>query len=274
VVSPVSDAEMTWDQLARDDPALAAWCADRWLGAWPPLRPIADPDVFAATRAAWQTLAEHVLAPARHASNGKIGLRFTHRGFGTPFYPHEDGDRQLRVDGADLVVVTGAEHRTPITTLRAACAAAGVPTGTTTGVYTPTTTPRLDEPLPVERDAAARLGDWYGFAASVLEELRAAAPDRDATRLQLWPEHFDLSVDLGDEQAGQRGTFGASPGDVAHPLPYLYITHWSDVAGDAFWNDTAFAGASLGYATLLADSTPRDAALAFFRRGVDRLRAS
>ena len=39
VVSPVATAELTWEQLAADDPELAAWCAERWLAALPPLPP-------------------------------------------------------------------------------------------------------------------------------------------------------------------------------------------------------------------------------------------
>jgi hypothetical protein len=123
----------------------------------------------------------------------------------------------------------------------------------------------------VDGDAAARLADWFGLGASVLEELRCGAPDAGATRLQLWPEHFDLSVDLGDEAAGRRGTFGASPGDAAHPLPYLYVTHWADVPDDPYWNDAAFAGASLGYEQLLSSAEPRRDALAWLATGRARL---
>jgi hypothetical protein len=104
--------------------------------------------------------------------------------------------------------------------------------------------------------------------------VRAAAPDRGATRLQLWPEHFDLSVDLGDEAAGQRGTFGASPGDEQHPLPYLYVTHWAAVANDPYWNDTGFGGASLGYDRLVDVEDPRGAALEFLAAGRARLAGS
>ncbi len=115
------------------------------------------------------------------------------------------------------------------------------------------------------------LGDWFGFAASVLEELRARAPDGAGTRVQVWPEHFDASVDLGDEMGGHRGTFGASPGDEQHPLPYLYVTHWAEQPADPFWNDARFGGASRGYESLAGDPAGRDAALAFFETGRVRL---
>src|SRR5256885_1014850 len=72
----------------------------------------------------------------------------------------------------------------------------------------------------VDEDAARCLADWYGFAASVLEQLRAEAPaELEPSRVQLWPEHFDMSVELGPEAAGQRAGFGCSPGDAQHPEP-------------------------------------------------------
>jgi hypothetical protein len=274
VVSPVSNGDTTWDRLAGDHPELQGWCAERWLGAWPRLDPIDDPAVFASTRHAWHALGEHVLAPARHRACAKIGLRFTRHGVGTPYFRSASGvDEQVRVEGAELIVDHGddAERRMPITTLRAATTPLALHLGVGTGVYDPTTPAAPDEPLTVEARAAACLGSWFGFAASVLEELRVAAPDGSSTRVQLWPEHFDLSIDLGDEASGQRGTFGASPGDAGHPLPYLYVNHWAPVADDEFWNDSTFSGASRAYESLVEADRPRDAAFAFFGQGRDRL---
>ncbi len=281
-VFPVSGYGLTWDQLCRGQLALDAellrdldhWCAPRWLGAWPRLAAVADPERLADTRRSWQVLAEHVLAPARHAANGRIGLRYTRHGFGTPHYraPETKADGQVRIDGADLVLERGTiAIRSPITTLAAAAEIVGVDPGRSTGVYEPTTSAAPDEPLPVDADAARVLGDWFGFGCSVLEQLRATHRDDRPSRVQLWPEHFDLSVDLGDDARATRGTFGASPGDEAHAGPYLYVTHWTDmgadVAADAFWNNDAFGGASLGYDALVAADDPRAEALAFLARG-------
>ena len=269
LLSPVGNGDLTWDDLARSEPALAPWCAERWLGAWAALGPIGDADAFTATREAWHALAEQVITPARRAANGKIGLRATHGGVGTPFYGR---DEQARVDGTSIVVVRdGIELRRDITTLAAAAEFVGVEAGPPRDLYEPATHLALDAPLTVDANAVRVLGDWFGFASSVLEELRAET-GADDTRAQLWPEHFDLSVDVGDEAAGTRGTFGASPGDAQHPEPYLYVTHWKpEVPADAFWNDTAFAGASLSYAELLAARDQRERALAFVRRGIDVL---
>jgi hypothetical protein len=276
VVSPVSNGDTTWDRLGHEHPDLGDWCADRWLGAWRHLDPIEDPAAFAWTRHAWHALGEHILAPARHRACGKIGLRFTRQGVGTPYVRTATGaDEQVRIETTELVVDHGddgdAERRMAITTLRAAAEPFALDLGVGTGVYEPTTAATPDEPLPIDPRTATHLGNWFGFAASVLEELRVDAPDGMTTRVQLWPEHFDLSIDLGDETSGQRATFGASPGDADHPLPYLYVTHWAPVPDDGFWNDSIFGGASHGYASLVGAAAPRDAALAFFGQGRDRL---
>ena len=273
VVSPVPNGDRTWDAVAADEPDLADWCADHWLGAWRHPRPIDDVATFVATRDALHTVGEHVLAAARHAANGKIGLRVTHRGFGTPFFEHDGQPAQLRVDGTDLVVVHGDDvTRIPLTVL----------SSPTRGYHAfPTTKPEGDLDLgyptatvwsadlvrQIDTRAAAQLADVFGFACSVLEEIRCGQLDGDTTRVQLWPEHFDMSIDLGDDATGERGTFGVSPGDTAHPEPYLYATHWADVAPDPYWNDAAFNGASLTYRELLAAPDPRAAALEFFRTG-------
>jgi hypothetical protein len=266
LLSPVENGDLTWDELARGEPELSSWCADRWLGAWRRLRPVVDLDELVTTRQSWHALAEQVLAPARRHANGKIGLRYTRDGFGTPFF---GADRQARVEGGDVVVVAdGVEHREPISTIAAAARLVGVEAGAPADLYDPTTDLASDAPLVVHEGAPRLLADWYGFACSVLEEIRAATNGTD-TRTQLWPEHFDLSIDLGDDQAGTRGTFGASPGDAAQPEPYLYVTHWKDdVPPDPFWNETAFAGASLAYATLLGVNGQRSTALDFFRTGL------
>ncbi len=261
VVMPVSGGDRTWDALAAGDPALSTWCAERWLGAWRRLPAV--PPGLAATRDALHRLAERVLSPARRHANGKIALRYTRGGFGTPFFGE---DVQLRVEGAELVVQTrGGERRTPITTLAAAADAIG-------RELLPAELDVDEEPLDIDAHASAFLGDWYGFGASVLEQLRAeATPAHDSSRVQLWAEHFDLALELGDESAGRRAAYGASPGDELHPEPYLYVAPWSAPAPGELWNATAFSGAELSYAELLAADDQRQLALAFFRARLEAL---
>jgi hypothetical protein len=270
VLAPVPGLGATWDELAAADPSLAPWCADRWLGAWRRLDVPTDLDVLDGTRRSWHALAEHVVAPARHRVNGKIGLRYTRGGFGTPFF---GADEQVRVDAADLVVVRGDDvRRAPITTVRAAALAVGVEPGAPTEVYAPTTPLEPDAALVVDSDAAALLGDWFGFGTSVLEELRAGTPSSAGpARVQVWPEHFDASVDFGNEEQGRRATYGACPGDDAHPLPYIYVTPWTNQSG-SFWNEGSYA--SLGLADFVAAADQRRAALDFFAAATALLAAT
>lgn len=274
IVSPVTTGDVTWDELCRDDPELASWCADRWLGAWRPLPPLPARGALAPTRTAWHTVAEHVLARARFDANGKIGLRYTRRGVGTPWFRHRDADAQVRIEGSSVVVHRDGDTRSiPMTTVAAAAELAGVEPGAPDEVYTPATALAPNAPLVLDHRSVEFLGAWFGFAASVLEQVRAEADSPDQpSRVQLWPEHFDLSLDLGDEQAGRRGTFGASPGDDVDLDPYLYVTHWGDIAEDEYWNEEHFPGASLTVATLAAAPDQRASALTFLRRGRERLR--
>ena len=250
----------SWEDLCVDDGVLSAWCADRWLvrGRLAPL-----PATFAQTRHALHALAEHVLAPVRHAATGKIGLRFTYHGFGTPFF---GADRQVRVE--DGVLVDGdrrGDRRGELTTLRAACAFLASPAGAPVGVYTPSTACDLDAPLAVDVEAAVALGRWFGFTMSLIEQVRAEADrDEDPTRPQLWPEHFDLAVASG--RPGARANYGGSPGDDTHGEPYLYVGPFEPRTGP-FWNEPF--GASLSYHDILAGADPLD----FLHQGRELLRA-
>lgn len=255
VVSPVGSGDLRWEDLASGNDDLGEWCAARWLGPYHRLGPA--PGALVSTRLALHRLAEQVVSPARRKANSKIGLRYTRGGFGTPFF---GADVQIRVEGPELVVAeSGAERRAPITTLDAAADHVGrhaLPDDVQLGA----------EALEVDAAAAAYLGEFYGFAASVLEELRADADDTvEASRVQLWPEHFDLAVELGSEAAGSRAAYGCSPGDQQHAEPYLYVGPWVAPPPGELWQATGFTGASLSLAELLDAADQRATALEFFR---------
>lgn len=260
VVGPTVYANISWFALADGEPLLGPWCAARWLGPWPRLEPV-DAG-WAETREAMRRLACYVLGPARKVVNGKIGLRYTYGGFGTPFF---GADEQLRVEGTSLIRQRGeTAEGIAITSLAEAAAFAGVALSHDPGVGSDL--PGLGDPdadLPIVAPGAVRLGDWYGFSASVLEAFRAelTAAGRSCSRVQLWPEHFDMACHL----AGVN--FGCSPGDADYPEPYVYVGPWNRAGlpdGD-FWN--APFGAVLPYKELLAASDQRDTALSFLRRG-------
>ena len=205
-----------------------------------PLSPL--PPDFAATVGALHRVAEEVLAPARKPDN-EISLRATPGGFGTPEFEWEGERRQVRVEDAELVHAVGGEKRR--------------------------------SPLDVDPAGSRALGEWYGFGAEVLGELAAAAaPGDEATIPRLWPEHFDIAIELGSEAAGRRANYGLSPGDEGHSEPYLYVGPWSaEVSGD-LWSAQGFSGAEMSYAELLAAADQRAAALDFFTTRRDALAAS
>jgi hypothetical protein len=231
---------------------------------------IDDQSTLVRTRLAWHTVAEHVVAPARYRVEGRIGLRATPAGYGTPVFGEQ---QQIRVAGNDLVHTHRADSTTtPLTTVGAAASFLGIDPGAPHEVYTPTTPLEPDAPLEIDAAAAHALGAWFALGAGALETMRSAARDADDPSLvQLWPEHFDLALEIGDGSRGARGTFGASPGDAKHSEPYLYVTHWAEVADDPFWSDAAFGGASLGYRDLLGARDPAHAAGSFFRQGQELL---
>jgi hypothetical protein len=254
VVSPLSSGDVSWASLAEGDPAFEAWCRERWLGPYPALE--AAPAGLVATREALHAVAERVVAKARERANGKFGLRWVRGGFGTPFF---GDDVQVSVEGTSLRVVRGGDVvRTPLTSLVAAEHALGE-----LAAYPPAA---LDDlPLEIEATAAAFVADWFGFATSVLEELRArATAEHVPSRVQIWPEHFDAAVELGDEHAGARAAYGCSPGDEAHPEPYIYVAPWTAPPPGELWQPEGFGGAELAYGDLLAAADPRALALEFF----------
>ena len=127
--------------------------------------PSAPPDL-ARTREALHAIAADVLAPARvQATGSEIALEATPGGFGTPPFP---AGGRVRVEGAELVVEAagGAEHRAPITTVRAAARLAGLDADGLPG-----------DDLEIDPRAADFLGGFYAFAHAELESLRAGAED-------------------------------------------------------------------------------------------------
>jgi hypothetical protein len=268
VVSPVGTGTRSWDDVVGDRTDLADWAASRWLTSGRRLA-TSVPDGYHEGRLARHRLAVYVLSPARMAAIGKMALRHTHGGFGTSFFGADQ--RQLRVRDGFLIDQRGntaTAHE--LGSLRTAAEFAGVEIDTTKA-------DEFDVPTAGDPDAADRvdpeierfLADWYGFSARVLETVRAEVDAGDSpSRLQLWPEHFDLAFEAGSEDAGRRAGFGASPGDHhdgADPEPYLYVSLWArdQVPDAAIWN--ADFGAKLPFADLVAGDDHEATALEFFR---------
>jgi hypothetical protein len=261
VVTPVTNADLTWDDWLASHPEYGTWAADRWLGARRRL-PHA-PATLVETRLAFHRLAVYVLSPARRRANGKIALRWTLGGYGTPFF---GADEQVRVVGTELVrQIAGSAGAEPIRSLTHA--AKFVLDGPPDIAWAePFDVPPLgdaDDDLAIDHQCATFLADWFGFAWSVLEELRAQPQSTDASRVQLWPEHFDAAFDCLPPET--RATFGASPGDTRVPEPYLYVTSVAlQSPHSELWNATTFRGAILLLSDLVDAPDQRGAALDFF----------
>lgn len=273
VVSPFGPGK-TWRSIVNERPDLQAWAEARWLTSTRRLPEI--PKDYVDQRTRLHRLATYAIAPARHQTNGKFGLRWTKGGFGTPFFGN---DRQVRIEG-NLLVVQEATYvkSTPISSIAAAAEFIGS---------------KLDDKIAAEHDSPA-LGDintdleinsetvdfldaWWGMATAALEQVRADAESTDPSRVQLWPGHFDPAVEIGD--VDRRSSYGASPGDQTSDEPYLYLSIWWPerldlTASNDFWNADGFVGARMPYSFIKSQADPMSTAVDFFRGGRDRLAQS
>jgi hypothetical protein len=274
LVTPIPGEGSTWTDIGADDPRVAEFARAHWLDGRRRLHPL--PDGYDTGRRALHQIAFFAVAPKRYSVTGKLGLRYTHGGFGTPFYRDAEGaDEQVRVEGDLLVRQIGEEVRfEPVSTAGAAAAFLGIEHRDTwfEEFHDPLDPVAPDESLRVIPEVTDAVGDWFGFSTHVLERARRTSGAADVSRVQLWPEHFDPAFEMGSSERGQRAGYGASPGDDAHPEPYLYVSPWGVVdRSDSYWNETAFAGSSLGYAELLQADDPYAAALEFYRGAYERL---
>jgi hypothetical protein len=212
------------------------------------------PDRLAATRDGLHRVAEHVLAAARYAASGEIGLAPSPGGFRTP--PFGPDDRFLAVDGTEFVAGGGAgSRRTGLTTIRAAAEFAGITPGASARVYEPATPLGLDEPLAIDPLAARLLAEWYQLGARALSRFAAGIPGDQPGPVVLWPEHFDVGI------TAAAVNYGASPGDEHIAEPYVYAgPHDGPPPGDpAFWNTPFGAARTWRQTGTVAEAT------AFFR---------
>lgn len=259
-----SPAVSDWDAWLVDHPDHHDWVARHWLGGRRRLS--ARPDSLSATREALHRLAAYVVAPARHAVNGKFGLRWTAGGFGTPFFGN---DRQIRVEGATLVDQRGDSARsTPITSLQAAAdfLAAQVDPATAAEHDSPPVGD-VDIALDIDPESAEFLGQWFGMAFAALERLRADPASIDPSRPQLWPGHFDPALEVGSEDS--RASYGASPGDHSIDEPYLYVSLWwpdrlAIDQTDRRWNAPGFVGRILRLSEFAEGADPVEVAAGFW----------
>lgn len=235
-------------------------------GVGVPLQPL--PDSFASTRDALHRVAEELVAPARKPHN-EIALQQTPGGFGTPPFEFHGKRMQVRVEGAELVLAAdGGERRVELQSLAGGARLLGPE-------LLPDGLPDDATPLGIDPEAAARLADFYAFAAGVLERFKSAlAADAAASDTNLWPEHFDIAFEAGSEPAGRRANYGASPGDEHHSEPYLYVGPWAPPPESEIWNGVGFSGAELTYPELLEADEQEAAAAQFLQTRLQELTGS
>jgi len=175
-----------------------------------------DPAALAATRRRLHGIGECLMAGPQRRAGGRFTLRVTPGGFATT------GGPALRLDGTEIVV---AESRRVAVagTFADLAVALGVDFGPPPDAYPDGSEASPGDDVSLDEAAARLLQDWYLLADAAL---RVVAPRQTPI---LWPEHFDVAVLLDDT------SYGASPGDGFHPLPYAYVSS-SAHDGSEFWN--------------------------------------
>jgi hypothetical protein len=214
------------------------------------------PPGFARTRKALHRLAEDVIKPAREQTSGDWTLTQTPGGFGTPVF---GDDSQVRVEGTELVVREGgAERRAAISSPARAAEEIGL------GLLPEGIEGLGEAPLEVDPAATEALAAAYEVGRKALERIVAAAGESDAaTTPTLWPEHFDIAIEMGPEDTGRRANYGLSPGDEEHEQPYFYVGPWTAKPVGDLWNAAGFPGAEITYEELAAAADPVSAAVEF-----------
>ena len=198
------------------------------------------------TRRSLHAVAELLLAGPQFEQSQSIELTATPGGFGTTQPP------DLRVDGSTLVV---GDRRIHVhgRTIAELAGEAGVTVRSLRDVYADG--PDLDEstPLVVDDVAALEIARAFKLGDAALARL---APERKRV---LWPEHFDVGIDVDEVN------YGVSPGDATSQEPYAYVGPWNfadrHVESEPFWNT------SFGASRTMRELGDLDAVLAFFVKG-------
>lgn len=210
-------------------------------------------DDLVPTRIALHAVAEQVLKALRVQETGdEIALRVVPGGIATPELP---GGGWAGLAGTEIVRADpdGSLRRAPLTTLRAAAAHVGL--GDAEALD--------DAPLVIDPPAATRLFGALEVGDRALAALLAGVgPEEEPSPVHLWPEHFDVAIELGAGPA--RANYGVSPGDADHAAPYAYVGPWLAPPAGPLWDATGFPGAEApaeDVASVLAFWRERKAAL-------------
>lgn len=175
-----------------------------------------DPAVLATTRRRLHGIGECLMAGPQRRAGGRFTLRVTPGGFATTGAP------ALRLDGTDLVIEEN--RRVAVAGTFAELAdALGVDFGAPPDGYPDGSEASPADEVSLDAASARLIQDWYVLADAAL---RVLAPRQTPI---LWPEHFDVAILLDDT------SYGASPGDAFHAMPYAYVSSGKHGESD-FWN--------------------------------------
>jgi hypothetical protein len=213
-------------------------------------------DELATTRRSLHAVAEHIMAGPQHRLAGTIRLVVTSDGFSTIALVGDSG--RLEVRGTSLVA-----HR-PAAEIQVALAgsiadvagAVGVDPGAPVGVYPDGSGADASFKVVVEPAATQQILSALAIGDAALRRFTTRHRSEDSRVPVLWPEHFDVGIDLDEVN------YGVSPGDGLITEPYAYVGPWQRRRGP-LWNQPFGAARSMGE---LGDI---DAVVAFFQAGRD-----
>ncbi|GAB3060869.1 hypothetical protein GCM10027053_23850 [Intrasporangium mesophilum] len=200
-------------------------------------------DTYTATKRSLHGLAELVLAGPRCRQGGSIELRVQAQGFRTRDEP------MISMSGSALVTADLTVDVDGLTFAEAA-ARLGLEASRLDDIYPDGPKVSPDEAICLDSESVRQVERALALGDRALRSFHEGADPI------LWPEHFDVAVELGD------ATYGVSPGDRYDAQPYAYVSRSGPFTGE-FWN------APFGAARLLAELDGVDGIVAFFRQGAD-----
>ena len=188
---------------------------------------------------------------------------------GHPEFEFEGRRTQVRVEGAELVLARdGDETGAELTSIaaRRRSARAGAAPGRRTGR-------RLSAGHRPRRRRAARGLLRLRRRGARARQVAAWPPDDDPSDTNLWPEHFDIAFEAGPG-GGREARHLRRLSGRRRPRRAVPVRRPVEPPTDGeLWNATAFNGAELGYAELLAADDPITAAVEFMRARHERVDA-
>lgn len=213
-------------------------------------------DDLATTRRSLHAVAEHIMAGPQHRLAGTIRLVVTADGFSTIALVGAAG--RLEVRGASLVAHRpAAELQVPLAgSIAEVAEAVGVDPGAPVGVYSDGSGADASFEVVVEPASTQEILRVLAMGDAALRRFTMRHGSEGSPVPVLWPEHFDVGIDLDEVN------YGVSPGDGFITEPYAYVGPWQQRLGP-FWNQP------FGAARRMRELGDINAVVAFFQAGRD-----